>query len=555
MPMRRLAFLLAVLALPLAAQNPGPATQRPDLVVVISIDQFRYEYVTRFAPYLSEGGLNRALKNGANFRRALYPYATTYTGPGHAAIGSGYTPSRSGIVGNNWFDRNSAEVEYCAGDPRSKGGFSPMNLASDTLGDRVGERFAGSKVIGVALKDRAAILMAGRKATAAYWFEADVPGFTSSSYYRFNKPLLDEFNKTVPALVKAHPEWVQSDFIPSADLAKLTHDPESLRKYKTAREGLGVAFPHPIKSVEALASTPFGNEYVLGFAEKILDAEKLGTEDGTPDLLYVGLSSPDYAGHSYGPDSLEAADMVVRTDRQLEQFFKMLDAKFGNRYTVAITADHGVQSIPEVAKDMGRDAGRVMMRNPGAQVRKMGELSAGRKQVEKSLASKLGVKVSDETETTNDFILFFDEPSLYINWARVRALKLDPERVKKALRDAMLEVKGVRAAWTNTELQTLDRRADGLPGLMAHAFRADRSGDVLATLRQGWIWGYSDTGTTHGQAVDDDQHVPLLFFGRGITAGTYDDPAAPTDLAKTIGSLFGVDAGGIDTEVLPCVKQ
>ncbi|MBV9495158.1 MAG: alkaline phosphatase family protein [Acidobacteria bacterium] len=554
MPMRRLAFLLVLLALPLAAQNPAPATQRPDLVVVISIDQFRYEYVTRFAPYLSEGGLNRALKNGANFRRALYSYATTYTGPGHAAIGSGYTPSRSGIVGNNWFDRNNAEAEYCVGDARSKGGFSPMNLASDTLGDRVGERFAGSKVIGVALKDRAAILMAGRKATAAYWFEADVPGFTSSSYYRFNKPLLDEFNKTVPALVKAHPEWVQSDFIPAADLAKLTHDPESLRKYKTAREGLGVAFPHPIKSIEALTATPFGNDYVLGFAEKILDAEKLGTEDGTPDILYVGLSSPDYAGHSYGPDSLEAADMVMRTDRQLEQFFKMLDAKFGNRYTVAITADHGVQSIPEVAKDMGRDAGRVLMRNPGAQVRKMGELAAGRKLVEKSMAAKLGVKVTDETETTDDFILYFDEPSLYINWARVRALKLDPERVKKALRDSVKEVKGVRAAWTNTELQSLDRRADGLSGLMAHAFRADRSGDVLVTLKQGWIWGYSDTGTTHGQAVDDDQHVPLLFFGRGITAGTYDDEVAPTYLAKTIGSLFGVDAGGIDTEVLPCVR-
>src|SRR5260370_100049 len=141
----------------------------PDLIVVISIDQFRYDYTTRFLPYFSEDGFNRLLRRGATFTHALYPYSTTYTGPGHAAIGTGYVPARSGIVANNWFDRVNGSPEYCVADERSKGGFSPLNLASDSLGDRLQERYPGSKVFGVALKDRAAILMAGRKATAAYW--------------------------------------------------------------------------------------------------------------------------------------------------------------------------------------------------------------------------------------------------------------------------------------------------------------------------------------------------------------------------------------------------
>ncbi|HEX3578510.1 MAG TPA: alkaline phosphatase family protein, partial [Thermoanaerobaculia bacterium] len=460
----------AFVAIPVAAQ------QRPDLVVVISIDQFRYDYMTRFAPYFSEGGFNRALKGGANFRRSLYPYATTYTGPGHAAIGTGYTPSRSGIIANTWFDRLTASPEYCVNDERSRGGFSPLNLASDSLGDRVGERYPGSKVIGIALKDRAAILMAGRKATAAYWFDPQAPGFTSSSYYAWNKSVVTEFNKTVTATLVAHPAWTQSDYIPAVDLGRITHDPPALRKYKTQREGLGVEFPHRIRSIDAFTYTPFGNDLVLDFAERVIDAEKLGTEDNAPDVIYLGLSSPDYLGHAFGPDSLEVADTVVRTDRQLADFFKWLDGKFGKRYSVAITSDHGVQSIPEVARDMGRDAGRVDMRNPNATVRTMGELAKERRALEKAVALKLGLKVGDETSTSDAFIVYFEEPAIYLNWMRIRELKLDGERVKRAVRDAAKQLKGVRTAFTNSELMATNKQAEDVEQAMRLSFRADRSG-------------------------------------------------------------------------------
>ena len=553
--MRRLTFALVLVLCATSLFGQTPA--RPDLVVVISIDQFPYYYITRFQPWFGPDGFNRVLKHGANFTHSLYPYSVTYTGPGHAAIGTGNVPARTGIVANNWYDRTTGTVEYCVDDKRAKGGFSPLNLASDSLGNRLRERYDKSKVYGISLKDRAAILMAGRKANAAYWFDPALPGFVSSAYYRSDKPLVDGFNATIPPFVATHTSWEQSSWIPTGDLAKVTHDPESLRKWKSDPRSLGTRFPHPIKNADALTYTPYGNQIVLQFAERLIEAEGLGTDDGNPDLVFISLSSADYGGHAFGPDSLEAADTVVRTDRDLENFFHDLDAKFGNRWTVAITADHGVQSIPEVAKDMGRESGRVTLRNPPKSAKTFADLSPQRRELEKRIAKTLGVKVTDATTLTNAFIVFFDEPAIYLNWPRVRELKLDGERVKRVVRDAAKEIDGVSAAFTNSELMMTNAAPSPLEAAVRLSFRADRSGDVLITLKPGYIWNYSDppTGTTHGQPVEADQHVPTMLWGAGIHPGSFDDAVAPTFLAKTLGRLLGVDAGGAETSVLPCVAQ
>lgn len=544
---RRLLLFLFLLAL----ASTIFAAEKPDLIVVVSIDQFPYYYLPRFAPYFSENGFNRFLKHGANFAEGRYPYAITETGPGHAAIGTGNPPSRSGIVSNTWYDRFTRASVYCAGDPRVTPPFSPVNLASDTLGDRVQEKYPGAKVIGVALKDRAAILMTGHKGLEAYWFDPKLPGFTTSSYYTAaNHTMLDEYNATVPEYVKSHTVWEQTTFIPTAALAQLTHDTEELRKYKSNPYELDVRFPHPIQSVNALTSTPFGNGLVIAMAERIIETEH-------PFLLYVGLSSPDYIGHAYGPDSLEAADDVVRTDRDLEGLFAYLDKHFGDRYTVALTSDHGVQSIPEVAKALGRDAGRFGLGDPRNGDKTFADLAKRapeRVQLEKSVAAALKVDVSDATPIGDRLIHTFAEPGLYLNWDRIRALKLDPERVKAAIRDALRGMKGVAGAWTNSELNVPNPSASGVELAMRNAFRADRSGDVLAALKPGWIWNYGSTGTTHGQPVEDDMHVPVMFFGRGIHPGTFSTAAAPTDIAKTLGVLISVDAGGPDSRVLECVK-
>ena len=541
------------LVLFLIAACTASAAQPPDLVVVISIDQFRYDYLTRFAPYFAPDGFRRFLERGATFTHAKYSYATTYTGPGHSAIGTGRVPAESGIIANTWFDRSKRAPEYCVNDERAIGGFSPVNLQSDALGDRLQEKFSGSRVFAVAVKDRAAILMGGRKATVAYWFDPGSAGFASSSYYHANATLISDYNKTLPEYLRQHPVWEQSTFIPAADLPKLTHDPERVWKYKTRREGLGVSFPHPIHTMDALTYTPFGNGLVIGFVERLVETEHLGN-GGAPDLLFVGLSSPDYLGHNFGPDSLEVADSVVRTDRDVAGFLDWLDGRLPGRYVAVITSDHGVQSIPEVARDMGRDAGRISLRNPGANIRtfaELAEIASQRVQLEKSAGTILGRHLSGKNEVSDGLILYFEEPAIYLNWIRIAQLKLDGEKVKRAYREAARKIKGISAAFTNSELLRMNPSPTEIEAAVRQSFRADRSGDVIMVLRPGYIWDYSGTGTTHGQPVEDDQHVPVMFWGAGIVAGRFDDEAAPTDIARTIASMYGFDAGSATSRVLP----
>lgn len=531
---RSLAALLFFLA-------TGAFAAPPKLIVVISIDQFPSYYLTRFDDVLGNGGFKRLEREGTWFVNAAYPYATTFTGPGHASIGTGHTPSESGIVGNNWYDRTGHARMYCASDPhvdpvpapadpkvRDANRMSPLNLAAAGLGDRLQEHDPRSKVYSVSLKDRAAILMGGRKAWGAFWLDPRA-GFMTTTYYRHRlDDVVRDVNKTLPARLKSHPQWTLD---PQTRNAHVT-DPASLRDVKADRYGLGTSFPHPIGNMDALTHSPFGSELVLDFARRLIEHEHLGADAHT-DLLFISLSSNDYLGHLFGPDSWEAADAVVRTDRMLAAFLRELRARFGNGVTVAITADHGVQSIPAIAK----------VKNPAA--------PAGH--VDFNKATSPG-RVAIEKIVGLGAIFWFEEPAFYLDFTKIAG---DPEAAKRAYRDAALTIEGVSAAFTNSELMLPE-----LPGESAEkkamrlSFRADRSGDVLVTLKPGYIWKSSDAAT-HGQPIPDDQRVPVILWGKGIKHG--DEPcragaASPLDLARTLGKLAGVDAGGPHSNDLACAR-
>jgi arylsulfatase A-like enzyme len=574
-----------------ATGNQPPATRSttPSLIVVVSVDQFRYDYLERFSPWFSTGGFNRFLKSGATFPNTQYIHAVTFTGPGHATIGSGKSPFEHGIVGNTWLDRTmpldakrwawyfddsggyepplktppdpqkpswfqsgQGSPQYCVYDDTvsvSAGrsfGMSPRPLIGDGLGDRVKAKYAGARVIGIALKDRAAILMAGRNADAAYWFDQKLPGFVSSSYYHYD-PKLFAFNPNVPGYVPGKRAWNPSPYIPPADLKRVTFDPPEAWPLKNNR--YGGTFPHPINEIRALAYSPFGSDVALDFALWTIVSEQLGTH-ATPDVLFVSLSSTDYFGHYYGPDSMEAADGVVRLDRSLERFLDALDRRFGDHLLVALTADHGVQPSPEILKlrDPKADAGRIDLRNPASKGQRLSDLPPQRLDIEKRLAQALHLPFEPDAPYSDGLVFFFEEPALYLNMTRVRELKLDPERVKRTLRDVVLKINGVAGAWTDTEI-----RAKRAPHSIEVSYLQGRAGDLLVTLRQNWIWSWGSNSTTHGQPLEGDQHVPLLFWGAGVKAGRYDVAASPQDLARTIGTLLGVDAGGAEAHVLPCL--
>jgi len=585
--MRKIAFF--VLSILLAAASFAQ-TGKPSLVVVISIDQFRYDYLERFAPWFTTGGFNRFLKSGATFPNTHYLHAVTITGPGHATIGSGKAPAEHGIIQNLWFDRTTTDPKrwtyyfddsggyeppaktapdpkrplwfeqgehgtplYCVYDNSvsvsagNTSGMSPHELIGEGLGDHVKDKYPDARVIGVSLKDRAAILMAGRNADAAYWFDPALPGFVSSSYYHFD-PKLAAFNTTVAGYIPGSHAWTPAPYIPPADLQRVTFDPPAAWPLKNNK--YGGTFPHPIKDAKAMTYTPYGSDMLADFALWTIETESLGSRTTTPDVLFVSFSSTDYFGHYYGPDSMEAADGVVRLDRTIDRFLSALDRRFGDRLVVALTADHGVQSTPEILKlkEPNADAGRVDFRNPYRGGQRIADLPPQRLDLERRLAARLGTPFSLDAPYSHALVYFFEEPMLYLNEARIRELKLNRERVKRALRDVVLKVPGVGGAWTDTDIRT--GRA---PHSVTMSYLQGRSGDLFVTLKQNWIWSWGSNSTTHGQPVENDTHVPLLFWGAGIKPGRYDTAASPEDLARTLGTILGVDAGGADAHVLPCL--
>ena len=571
------------------------AAEQPRLVVVISVDQMRFDYADRFAPWLTERGFKRFAREGAVFSNARFRYSATFTGPGHAAIGTGLLPMENGIVGNSWFERDAPVDEaqwqwyfnditpyvapdlakrkiaphepwwklggtprYCTYDDRVKvtagktSGMSPANLSGDALGDRIKERHPRSRVIALALKDRASILMGGRRADAAYWFDRDLPGFISSTYYRFN-PEVFSFNAQVRGYLPASEEWRPSPYIPRNELHRVTFDPPEAWPLKNTT--YGGTFPHPVQSMKALTYSPFGHDLVLDFAQHIIATENLGSGDAA-DVLFIGITPTDYVGHYYGPESMEVADNFVRLDRSLAHFLDALERRFGDRVLVALTADHGVQPNPEIVKlrEPHADAGRMDLRTPDPNATRISDLPPTRIEIERNLARRLGLAFDEHAPLAHALVFFFEEPGLWLNWKRISELQLDGERVKRALRDVLRAMKhhGVDDAWTNTEMLAGDARASRIQQLMRVSWRSDRSGDVLIALRPGWIWMWGSNSTTHGQPVENDMHVPLMFWGTGVKPGIYDIDASPLDLARTIGMVLGVDAGGRASHALPC---
>ncbi len=572
----RKALVLAALALVFCILGVSSAAEKPAFILVISVDQMRADYLDRFRPWFDRDGFNRFLEHGAVYVRANHRHSNTETAPGHASIGTGLDPRHHGITSNRSFDPRTGRNPYLVADPGAKwvgepGGSSPadapaspVRLDGSSLGDRLKERFPKARVIAIALKDRAAVFMAGRKADAAVWFDDAAGRFVTSSYYPPHPSLLGFDGAPLQAFLNdpRHREWNLSGSIPSAEMDRVTFDPPELARYKDPMEGMGANFPHPLRSVRALLTSPFGDELTLEYARFVIRTEGLGRNpSGAPDLLFLGLSSTDLYGHRYGPDSREIADGMVRLDRSLQTFFRWLDAWMGRRSSlIFLTSDHGVTSIPEVACERERRAGREPapdafgrfdFGNPGGK-KTIADAGVDRLQIERRVAHELGYALDEKRSSADEAaIASFQDGFVYLNRPVLARRGIDLERAKSAVAAALRERPGVAAAYTNTEI------GNGLPvGATAaeaveRSFRADRAGEVYVILKPGWIWFYrANAGTTHGQPNESDSHVPLLAWGAGVAAGRYESPTSPLAIAKTVGAIFDFAVGEPDVKPL-----
>jgi hypothetical protein len=523
-------------AAPVRRTAPLRQVAPPKLVVLFVIDQFRQDFLTRFAAHFGEGGFRRLVNQGANFTSAHYGHATTYTGPGHACIVTGTYGYKNGILANNWYHRGRKQREAMLFDPDSQlldgpttptDETSPRNLIGTALGDQLLLASGGqSRVIGLSVKERAAIMLAG-KMGRAYWASERLGEMTTSTYYGRQLPSwLREFNAK---------RWVQAAFnkkwerlLPESAYRLCRRDDDP---YETEVMGLGRSFPHPINGgltapgpefYAAIAHTPLANDYQFAVARAAIEGERLG-QDEYPDLLGISLTAQDLVGHEFGPESPETMDLVVRTDRQLADFLSYLNSRFAPEDLLFVfTSDHGGAPIPEHLVPLGIEAGRM----PRASVKEL---------IDRALDARFGA---------GDWVLEAEDPSVYLNRELIASRGRAPAEVERVAGEAALEIPGMAAYFTRTSLLAGGTEATPLARQVARSFHPQRSGDLLLVTKPYFFWGkYANqpTGTTHGSPYAYDTHVPLIFLGAGIRPGTHRNPVEIPDLAATVSSLLQIN--------------
>ena len=490
----------------------------------------RWDYLYRYQSKYTDGGFKRLLNTGFSLNNVMIPYIPTVTALGHTSVYTGSVPSIHGIAGNDWTDKSTGKNVYCTTDTSVQavgtsnakiGQHSPRNLWSTTITDQLGmaTNFR-SKVVGVSLKDRASILPAGHNPTGAFWFDDSSGDFITSSYYMNDLPTwVKDFNaKNLPKSLVAN-GW--DTLLPIEQYTESTSD-------NNKWEGLlgsaqtptfpynNLAADYEVKK-DNIRSTPFGNTLTLKFAEAAIDGYHMGRNADT-DFLAINIASTDYAGHKFGPNSIEVEDVYLRLDRDLAAFFKILDAKVGKgKYLVFLTADHGA------AHSEGY-----------MEANKMATGFFG-EEFEKTLNTKLKEKFGEDK-----MIWGIDNYQVYLNQNLIKEKNLDTDKIK----DEVLKI--LKADPTVLYAVDLDEVAEAsipepIKTRIINGYNWQRSGDIQVISHDGMLPPYSKTGTTHSVWNSYDSHIPLIFMGTGIKNGQSNKPHFMTDIAPTLAQILKIE--------------
>ncbi|WP_299115311.1 alkaline phosphatase PafA [uncultured Winogradskyella sp.] len=504
-------------------------TKNPKLIVGIVVDQMRYDYLTRFYSKFSDGGFKRMMKEGFNCKNNHFNYVPTYTGPGHASVFTGTTPKYHGVISNNWYDKVQKEVVYCAGDDSVKsigtestaGQMSPHRMLTTSFADenKLFTQMRG-KTIGIAIKDRGAILPAGHTADGAYWFYGKEEGvWITSSFYRNDLPKwVSDFNSS--DIAESYFK-VWDTFYDINTYVESGNDDNNFEGGFKGKEK--ATFPYDLAKLKGenggfdlLKATAYGNSLTTDFAIAAIKGENLG-EDISTDVLTLSYSSTDYVGHNFGVNSKEVEDTYIRLDKDLERFFEFLDIQVGTgEYTVFLTADHGAVNVPAYLQSVNIPAGYL-------------DYNSRKKKFIAFLEEKYGTK--DIVENVSNNQIFF-------NKAKIKELNLNLHEVEQDLVDEQISYDNIAKVYTATTMNSTNFTT-GIEALLQNGFNQKRSGDVIVVDDIAHI-AYSKTGSTHGSGLNYDTHVPLLFFGKGIKHGITLQKTVIPDIAPTISALLGI---------------
>jgi predicted AlkP superfamily pyrophosphatase or phosphodiesterase len=519
--------------------------KKPKLVIGVVIDQMRYDYLSRFASKYGSDGFNRLLNNGFSLENAHYNYIPTYTAVGHTSIFTGTTPTNHAIISNNWYDKYLKETIYCVDDNNyntvgNNGGGgkkSPKRMLTTTITDqlRLAQNMNG-KTIGIAIKDRSAILPAGHTANAAYWFDGGNQGnWITSSYYMNELPnWVKKFNnsKIVDAYLKQPWETLYDINTYSESIAD---DNNFEAPFKGEDKPI---FPHNIPKLRSknnnysiIKAIPAGNSLTTDFAKAAIIGENLGKSPHT-DFLTVSYSSTDYVGHQFGVASKEIEDTYLRLDRDLANLFQFLDTQVGkNNYTLFLTADHAAVQVPSYLQSVKIPANYFSYKKFREFVNNI---------------TKKYFNSDALIENISNFQVFLDKE-------KIELLNLNSNEVAQKIADEVINYKGIYKSVTARTLQTTSFTSGILKSLQ-NGYNQKFSGDILLVPSPSTI-SYPKKGTTHGSGYSYDTHIPIIFYGNGIKQGSSKEKYEIIDIAPTISNLLQIEfpngaTGKIITEVL-----
>ena len=510
------------------------------LIVGIVVDQMCYDYLYRYQANFCKTGFNRFLNQGMNIRNILYNYVPTYTGPGHASIYTGSIPADHGIVGNEWYDRKTSSIINCVTDTREStvgststdGQRSPRNLKTYTITDQLKLTYPSARVISISYKDRSAILPGGHLSDGSYWFDYASGTFITSSFFKKELPLwLKQFNakNNAKSYTKNWDLLLSKDCYTSIDKSPY----ELIIGGKTSAE-----FPYNFLEMgnEASANqlftiSPFANTLLTDLALESLKNEKLG-EDLQTDMLCISYSTPDIAGHAFGPYSLEIEDMYLRLDLEISRLLAALTTKCGkDGFTVFLTADHAVVPVPQMLIDKNLPGGYLFLDT------KLNELA-------KKSIEKFGENLIEKEENQN----------IYLNKTKIKSLNLELEVISNFIADEIRTWEAVKAVFTSKQLLDGNTSNNTWKTMMENGYDFERSGEIIFILDPGYLLKSSDIpsahkGTSHGSSFNYDTHVPLLWYGKNITKGDVFTPYQIIDIAPTLSHLLNLQQTGAMTGI------
>jgi len=527
----------------------GQGKSAPKLVVGIVVDQMVYDYLYRYQDRFSKGGFVKLMDKGTNCRNTQYNYVPTYTGPGHASIYTGTTPSQHGIVGNEWYDRAQQATVNCVtdsayfsvGTESDYGIRSPRPLTCMTITDQLKVTYPNSKVISMSIKDRGAILPGGHMSDGSYWYDYMTGKFISSEYYMKELPAyVNDFNANEYPKSVMQNTWntlypIESYIASGPDDSKY----EVLLPNKTE-----ATFPYNFAEISPnetsynlFTITPWANTYLTDFAITAMQNENLGKGENS-DFLCISYSTPDIAGHAFGPYSIEIEDMYLRLDKEIERLLDALKKQVGKDFTLFLTADHAVVPVPEWLTDHNLPGGYSFLKE------NMLEL-------QEAVNAKYGA----------DFVSVEENNNIYLNEDLMGFLDANQNEIERFVANQVKRWEGVKYVFTTEDL-SCSSAGDQFARMIQNGYDPVRSGNVIFILAPGFLPKIIDSensrkGTSHGSPYNYDTHVPLLWYGKNIPKQEIFERVEIIDIVPTLTHILNLQKPACTTgePILPILNQ